>query len=442
MPQNATPTHAMPQAVTPSHSDILDKQTLDEGIPDQKSRNSDQPHQTEPARSTRSSLKSQSASGSTSRKRRASSCEPLAPPSIKRKLEPVPSDPKTIHALGIPGMFRNKQHLPTYTADGSALYGSVAPSNDYLKFQQFDEASANEGSTNMDDLVIPETPQASRSILGRKIQHTRSVKARFGISPLSTISERSESTPPTEPIKNKSAPAIRFPSRYLDRMNNNKRKRWTSPDTIHNPKAASYGLGEAESYGNVEDDKEEDDTAGHQQPRKVRRTSQSVAENSNRSRARTGQQSITNTPILITNLAGKFKVPSPGDSDWSDSQSDDGEVSAKAAAVAQTNISDPEPTSSRPQFAANAYEEWLKTASPAVAAAVQGMDVSPIAAGHTFENALANNPEPISRPQFTAYQEWLQTASPAVTFALGQVDVDPDIAGAAFKWGLDNISPP
>lgn len=81
-------------------------------------------------------------------------------------------------------------------------------------------------------------------------------------------------------------PAIRYPSRYLDRMNRNKRKRWTSPDTIPDLKSVSYGRGEAEFYGNAEEDEELDDIAGHQQPRKVRRTGQSVARNSDTSRAR------------------------------------------------------------------------------------------------------------------------------------------------------------
>lgn len=95
---------------------------------------------------------------------------------------------------------------------------------------------------------------------------------------------------------------------------------------------------------------------------------------------------------------GIFKVPPPGDSDWSDSQSEDDEVSAKSAAVAQPNIVNLEATCNRPPLAANAYEQWLQTASPAVAAALQRMEVNPTAAGHAFEKALANNPEPACRP--------------------------------------------
>ena len=39
----------------------------------------------------------------------------------------------------------------------------------------------------------------------------------------------------------------------------------------------------------------------------------------------TGQQSLPKTPIPITNSTGAIKVPSPDDSDWSDSGSEEEE---------------------------------------------------------------------------------------------------------------------
>lgn len=67
IPQSVTLSHTMKQGVTFSHSDLPEKQTLDE-IPDQETRKISQPHQTGSARSTRSPSKSQLAGGSTNRK--------------------------------------------------------------------------------------------------------------------------------------------------------------------------------------------------------------------------------------------------------------------------------------------------------------------------------------------------------------------------------------
>ena len=44
-----------------------------------------------------------------------------------------------------------------------------------------------------------------------------------------------------------------------------------------------------------------------------------------RKAANTGMQPLAKIPIPITNFSGTFKVPSPGDSDWNDSGSDEEE---------------------------------------------------------------------------------------------------------------------
>ena len=435
----AAPHDSSPARIEAPFRNVVDKQTLDQEMPNQDIGEVEQPSQTGPARKTSPPSKSQTAGGSSRRNRRPSSRKPSALPPIKRKLSSEPSDPKTLKAVGIPSMFRNHRHLPAYEADGSVLYGPVAPSDDHLKFQRIEEASADKDS-DMDDVSTPETPQVSSSVAGRSIRSTRSVRRQFGFSPLTTISERSESSPPTQPAKNP-PPPIRFPSRTLDRMNKNKRKRWTSPESIPNPKGKSYGLGEVEFYGNAEDKQEESDFGVHQ-PSKVRRTSQSPsfssqgAGNPDPSRPHGGQQSIKKTPVAITNLAGTFKVPSPGDIDWSDSQSED-EGSSQAATAQSPTIINPGPTI-RPQFAVNGYEDWLQTASPAVAAVVQRMEVDPAAAGQIFESALNSNPAPTGCPIFTAYEDWRKTAPPAVTAVIDGMEVDPNMAGAAFMRGLDN----
>lgn len=441
IPQSLTPTHAVQQAASTSgQSDIVDKQASDREMADQQAKEGFQRNQKRSMPKQVSSSKSQTgASGAARRKRRVMSGKSSASAPIKQKLGPVPSHPETIHALGLPSIFRKYRQLPAYTADGQALYGKVPPSDDYLKFH--DEAPANTDSI-MANVSTPQAPQASgSSVPGRLIRQTHSVKKRFGFSPLTTISERDEITPPTQPAK--SRPAIRFPSRLLDRVNANKRKRWTSPESIPNPMGKSYGLGEVEFYGNAEED--EDNVAG-QQPGKVRRTSHlqnfssQGAANSATSRPCTGQQSmISKTPIPVTNAAGSFKVPSPGDSDWSHSESEHGASSQAVAAPTPTTTTNPGPTS-RPQFRANAYGDWLKTAPPAAAAVVEQMQVNHSAAGQAFEAVLNSNPPPTSRSRFNALEDWLRTASPSVAAALEQMDVDPNVAGAAFQHGLDNYT--
>ena len=433
IPQSVTPTHVVQQAVnTSGRSGIVDKQASHQEVPDQQVNKVVQRNQKRLMPKQVSSSKSQNgASGAARRKRRAMSDKPSVSAPIKRKLGPVPSDPKTIHALGLPSIFRKYRQLPTYTADGQALYGQVPPSDDYLRFH--DDAPANTDSS-MADASTPQIPQASgSSVPSRIIRRTHSVKKRFGFSPLTTISERDESTPPMQPAK--SRPAMRVPSRLFDRVNANKRKRWTSPESIPNPKGKSYGLGEVEFYGNAEED--EDEIPG-QQPGKVRRTSHlknfssQGAVNSDTSRPCTGQQSIIpKTPIPVTNAAGSFKVPSPDDSDWSDSESEHEASSQAAAAPILTTTTNPGPTI-LPRFRTNAYGDWLKTASPAAAAIVERMEVSHTAAGQAFEAVLNSNPPPTS---FNALEDWLRTASPPVAAALEQIDVDPNVAGTAFQRG-------
>lgn len=479
MSRSAGLVHAVNQTVTPSCRDIVEKQALDQEIPEQEFGQPIKPKQTEPMRHILSPSQSQTANGSTRRKRRAFSRKPLLPLPIDLESQPVTSSPETLTDVGIPAIFRNNQHLPTYTPDGTALYGKRhitttapaqnAPLKNYQVSQQLDdEASANEDS-DMNDVSesgnttgqlaesslqeatqstqerTPETPRGSRWGLSSLIESARSVTRHFGFSPLTPVSEHPELTTQAQAMKNSlptsarakraksrrhndsvAKPAtpitiganqrgeksrtkntypasgsikataaeakhfpttrrihrdqeesrqaqsgeseitatIRFPSRSLDRMAI-KRKRWGSPDSIPNPKGKSYGLGEAEFYGNSEE--LEKDGVTEQQPGKLRRTSESVnfssqvagnphkarpytgsmfeksateynggnifseyeaarkAEEASAKPTNAGRQSVAKTPIPVTNSAGTFKVPSPGDSDWSDSESD-GEV--------------------------------------------------------------------------------------------------------------------
>ena len=141
--------------------------------------------------------------------------------------------------------------------------------------------------------------------------------------------------------------AIRWPSRTLDRMKQNKRRRLGKPVTMPSLEGGSYGLCETDLYRNCV-------TRGR--TGKFRRTREShefisqaagdpnimarpynapnlqhsaavyqggniFAEHEAAQKvANTGETVLIKTPIPITNFAGSFKVLSPSDSNWSDSE--------------------------------------------------------------------------------------------------------------------------
>lgn len=573
--------------------------------------------------------------------------DPIQSPSLPlpKQLEsqPAPLSPETLIAAEIPAIFRNKSHLPFYSADGTAYYGkrpttAKAPglnrsSEHHEASPQLDQNASAEEDSEMYDInenisaagtmaetplqkamqstqeLNTETPLGSGWSLGNFFQSAHySARRRFGFSPLSPVSERSEPSPQTQTVNTaqkqtettarmqtetaaqlqtdttttmkpegkrsrpvsakatrarhrrhndsvaesvkpitsgpnqrrqqlsarargsrssghndsvvepvniitvgpnhrnqqlratkasgsteaaatgeENSPAmrptnrdqeealkaqsgepvmpatIRFPSRYLDRSKiAGKRKHCGSTDTIPNPDAESYGLGEAELYGNSKDDA---DDVREQQPGKLRRTSgpeifsSQIFGDPHRARPYTGRmfkksttennddnvisgdeathraegasvkvtdsglQSLAKTPIPITNSSGRFKVPSPSDSDWSSSESEEGESSYPGPG-------------GRPNF--TAYEDWRKTASSAVIATVDRMRVDPTIAGNGFEEAL-ENPGVAGPNLFNAYGEWRMTISPAVAAAIETMAISPKLAGDAFEGGLANF---
>lgn len=475
----------------------------------------------------------------------------------------VPSLRETPTTANISAMSRNGSLPLAYSTDGAALYGNVPittsasglnASFDDHEVQLDDEASIN-GDVDMEDVSnsdIPpsnlaeeatqstlerslETPQRSGWGLGNLIQSAHySMARRFGFSPLSPVSERSEPTPPsrivktsqrqaetpapmqtekTTPKKPKKKNSVSTSARVVRAS---KGKRWGSPDTVPIPEDKSYGLGEAESYGSSE----EDDVM-EQQPGKLRRTSKSAdfssqaAGNPDQARPYTGSMyekstaeykggnvfseyyafskteeagakranvsvhCTAKTHIPITNLAGTFKVPSPGDSDWNSSENEEEEETHTTASedvtpsrtkesealrrardkamthkprypsrlgrssmtcssppVSNEAETNPGPTR-RPIY--DAYEQWCKTTPSAVTAAVDRMPVYSNLAGNAFEEGL-NNAGPASRANFNAYEEWCKAASPAVLAVLGMMPVDANLAGAAFKGGLSDFA--
>lgn len=306
-------------------------------------------------------------------------------------------------------------------------------------------------------------------------------------------------------------PNIRFPSRYLDRSKlASKRKRWGSPDAIPNPEGKSYGLGEAEFYGNYEDEDEDDVT--EQQPGKLRRTSESedfssqVVGDPNRARPYVGpmfkssnaqysddnvfrdyeaarkaeeeaaaqiresdQQSLEKTPIPVTNVAGRFKVPSPGDSDWSDSGSEeeacaatvkgvtltgrkDGELELAVPALSPSKVQKPHAAESEALQKARDKALKHKPRKPSMLSQSSRTFTSPLvpneqettreSGDQAAEEAFnASNPGAAGRPKFTAYEAWSKTAPPAVKAAVERMEVDANLAGKAFQEVLDSPGP-
>lgn len=304
---------------------------------------------------------------------------------------------------------------------------------------------------------------------------------------------------------------ILWASRSLDRMKANKRKRGGDP--IDTPGAEARGATDRpENGGNTEE-----------QPGKRRRRGEPGGSTSQvdghsavqyqggnvfaedkaaREVATTGLQPLPRTPIPITNREGTFKVPSPSDSDWSDSGSEEDEAGnaglegvapscanngglvsggpsklpkphktlrpaeAEALRKARENSQkhkprkpsglrhsikaypsppvaskrrSPEPSPAIRKF--NRFEDWSKTASPAVTAAIEKMEVDSNMAGKAVDQALENAGSGRAT-QHTAYEEWCRTAPPAVVAVLEDMEVDSNMAGQAFMSGLDKFTEP
>lgn len=261
--------------------------------------------------------------------------------------------------------------------------------------ESFLNKGAYENDSAAGHLAEPSLPQATQSIPGPSsgtprgsrwgswFQSARSsLTSRFGFSPLTPVSERSEPTTPLtqatrtaamSPIHRdeeefqqakirESNQPILWPSRSLERMQTSqKRKRWGEP---------------------VE-----------QEPVKLRRIGDK--------RYFSSQQSQVKTPIAITNPAGTFKVPSLSDSDRSDR--DEGERGFRVPSPSDSHACDSD------EKEANVIEK------------------------------LDENLGPAGGQKFHAYQQWCKTATPAVVAALEGMEVDLQIAGEAYERGFEKF---
>ena len=426
--------------------------------------------------------------------------------SVTRRLifSPLASVPESPESSSQTATTSAPQAVTESTAPTQPKKRSSAPSSAKdrrAKIRRHDNAAVNSVNT-----------ATTRADQGHRRPRTKQAEPASGDNEATGVpdigDEESQLAAAGEPIVRQN---IRWPSRSLDRMNANKRKR--EGDPIDTP-------GEAGSHGGGATDRPEGGGNTEEQPGKRRRTGELggstgqdaahpvveykggnvfAEDKAAREAASTGQQTLPKTPIPITNCEGTFKVPSPCDSDWSDSGSEEDEANNAAwelAALrkarensqkhkprkpsrlrystkaypsppfAKERQSEPCPplpagaekrqprhqAAARPSTPANlepsghisrftAYEDWRKMASPAVLAAVEKMEVYSDLAGNAVEEAL-EDPGPGCASQHTAYEEWCRTAPPAVVAALKNMEVDDNMAGQAFVSGLDKFTEP
>ena len=343
-----------------------------------------------------------------------------------------------------------------------------------------------------DDLVIkPVSSTAASKVPRDKVSRAKEPSPEFSESDegnCPAVDSQMETKAPT------AEPVICWPSRSLDRMNQNKRKRWGDPVAMPSPKGGSYGLLGADSQRNSEEGETEE------RPGKIRRTRESQVFTSQRAghhnnpppyeyqggnifiedeaarkaaNATASEQTIPKTPIPITNPTGTFKVPSPGDSDWSDSgseeeegntagmdnmtpsRSSDGEFKAVNRRYRPSIPSDPQQIFRPSEYSAlrkardKALQNKPRNPSRLSQSSRAYQSPSPPDASKAAEKpgpgpqevekaSNAVHTEAADAPKFTAYEDWRKTAPSSVTAALDKMEVDSDLAGHAFARGLED----
>ena len=438
----------------------------------------------------------------------------MAEATLPKQPEPAKKHSAKKLANGRKSAFRRNPLLPNSTLFTSQPLEPSLDTSAAGGISSLTTQSAQEGN------LTPSTPRTSKWGFDGLLESARSIKSRLGFSPLTSVSESpelshqtptpstvqslAETTAPTQPKKKASAPisardksadqnegearqanikvatakpSILRPSRSLDRTSNNKRKRWGEPVATPSPEDGSYGRGETNIRG---DSEEEGETEG--QPSKIRRTGEAEGFTSQvaghhieyqggnvfaeyeaaRKASNTGMQPLAKLPIPITNFSGTFKVPSPGDIDWSDSGSDEEEgniAGLEDITPSRINSGDaspgyrpsklPEPQRilrpSQQEAVRKARAKVLqyKPRNPSRLCQSSRAYPSPPPADRPHaatEPSPAVNPEVIGRTNFAGFEEWSRTASPAVASALEDMEIDSNLAGLAFMSGLDNFT--
>lgn len=441
----------------------------------------------------------------------------MAKATLPEQPEPAKRNSAKKLTNGRKSAFRRNPLLPT-----STLFTSQ-PLEPSLDTPAANGSSSLTMQSAQDGNLTPDTPRSSRWGFGGLVESARSIKSRLGFGPLTSVSESPELSPqtpipstaqtlveitaPKQPktegsppisardIRANSAdrsegeaeqanieaptakPTILWPSRSLDRMNNNKRKRWGEPIATPSPKHGSYGRGETNICGSSEEGETE------RQPGKIRRTGEAEGFTSQvagrqieyqggnvfaeweaaRKAGNPGMQPLAKIPIPITNLSGTFKVPSPGDSEWSDSGSDEeegnitglgdittsrnnsGDVVLASPRYRPSNLPDPQqilqPSQQEALRKARAKVLQHKPRNPSrLSQSSRAYQSPPPADKHNSGLPAALEDPGVGRANYNAFREWSRTASPAVASAVENMEVDSNFAGQAFMSGLDNFT--
>ena len=379
--------------------------------------------------------------------------------------------------------------LPTVSKE-QVLTETTAPTDP--KKQTSPPASARDNRARSrrhnDSVIKPVSPTAAGKISSDKASRAKEPILNSGESDDEDFPAVDSQAETKAPI---AEPAIRWPSRSLDRMNQNKRKRWGDPVSMPSTGGGGYGLGGADNQRNSKEGETEE------QPSKIRRTRESQVFTSQRAghphtprpykyqggnvfaeygaaqnaaNTAIAEQPIPKTPIPITNPTGTFKVPSPSDSDCSDSGSGSEDEEGSTANMTPSRTSNGEcaavirryrpskPSDPLQIFRPSEYSALRKAREKALehkphnpsrlsqssrAYQIPSPPVSSKAADkpdsgpQEVEKASTVHPEVAGATKITADEDFIAPSS--VTTALDKIEVDSNLASYAFAIGPEDI---
>lgn len=396
--------------------------------------------------------------------------------SITRRLvfSPLASVPESPESSSQAATITAPQAVTESTAPAQPKKKSSAPSSARdrrARSRRHDNSAVNSVNT-----VTTSTNQGYRRPRAKKAEPASDDTEATGVQDkefppmIGTGEEGAQQAGAGEPIMRQN---IRWPSRSPDRMNANKRKR--DGDRIDTP-------GEAGSHGRAATDRPVEGGITEEQPGKRRRTGEPggssgqvagypaveykggnvfAEDKAAREAASTGQQTLPKTPIPITNREGTFKVPSPGDGDWSDSGSEEDEATnvaggpkrfqpAEVEALRKARENSQKHKPRKPSRLCNSSQAY--PSPPAAAASRRQSEPSPPLPRHAEQRqprhqaaikpSTSANLEPSGHMRkFTAFEDWCKKAFPAVIAAIEEMEVDSNMAGNAVEKALENAGP-
>lgn len=374
--------------------------------------------------------------------------------------------------------------IPTVSTE-QVLTETTAPTQPKKQISPPASAKDNRARNRRHNVLVikPVSPTATGKISSDKASRAKEPIPESGESDeddCHAVDSQAETKAPT------AEPAIRWPSRSLDRMNQNKRKRWGDPVAMPSPGGGGYGLGGADNQWNSEEGETEE------QPGKIRRTRESQVFTSQRAgplstprpyeyqgsnvfaeyeaaqkaaNTAIAEQPIPKTPIPITNPTGTFKVPSPGDSDCSNSGSEEeegntagmGTMTPSAAVIRRYRPSIPSDPlqifrpseypalrKAREQALEHQARNLSRLSQSSRASQIPSPPVTSKAADkpdsgpQEVEKASTVHPE-VAGATKIPHKDWRKTAPSSVTAALDKIEVESNSASNAFVRGPEDI---